>query len=88
MFGPCDSSLCLPLSCKNEGVSDIGDKKGKEGKARSNLPVLVELSFSPGLDVCHPFHDLQCRLQKIAVVADRDISSLLELERGVLWNHN
>jgi hypothetical protein len=47
-------------------------------------PVLPESVLSPFLDLSYPFHRLESRLHKLAVVTNWDVSSFFELERRIL----
>lgn len=49
-----------------------------------NRPLLPECVFPALLDLPDPLHSLECRLHQFAIVADWDISALLEIDCSIL----
>ena len=48
------------------------------------IPVLPERMFSSFLDFRNPLHCMECGLHKIAVIANRNIPALLEINSRIL----
>lgn len=56
----------------------------REQQSRDDQPVLEESTLSPRFDFSHSFNHLDCRLDQFSVISYRNISSLFEIDRGVL----
>jgi len=69
-------------------LSDRNHERLSDQAGDQDLPLLPECMFPALFDLSNPFHRLDRSLHQLAIVADGDISTLLEVDCSVLRTSN